>query len=719
MKKANFDQTQEKEPRRHSIRQDLQRQLVQQEAIAWFGEFAIQCRILDELLDQAVTLVARTLGAELCKVLQLLPGGQALLIRSGIGWRDGIVGKTIVETGPTTQAGFTLLTDESIIVDRLKKETRFSGHAILHDHGVVSGMTVVIRGKHGPWGILGAHSSRRIGFTDHDARFLKSIASILGSAIDRFLIEDELRRSRDEIEIILNGISEGITAQDSHGRLLYANQAAAEIIGYASAEELLSTPLHKVMERFEVLDGEGDPFPVDRLPGRLVLQGSLSANELVRFRIQDTGKERWSMVSARPVHDISGKVVMAVNIFRDITAFKKAEKTQKLLADAGDLLASDFDVRTRMDNLARLSVMDLADWCAVHLVDEKQQIIQLAVAHKDPAKVELAHEYEQRYPPDWGPGSALARVMRTGQPEFFPEVTEEMLAAGVRDAEQLEWMHRLGLVSGIIMPLIARGRVLGTLTLVWSDRTRPYTQADVDLIQELARRAAIAIDNGLLFREIQALNVELEQRVVERTRQVEVSHRRLIQEVEERRKAEAALKVSEALLHGLFEYAPDATLLVDKSGKILRANHQAEVVFGYPVGDLVGNTIEQLLPERYRHRHPHHRVKFMASPTTRPMGIGLDLHGMRSDGSDFPVDIMLSPVRLAGGEQVICAVRDITQQKRLQLELAETHRGLFESIEAERQRLSRDLHDGPIQDLYGVIFSFVAMRSGSQISEEL
>ena len=109
----------------------------------------------------------------------------------------------------------------------------------------------------------------------------------------------------------------------------------------------------------------------------------------------------------------------------------------------------------------------------------------------------------------------------------------------------------------------------------------------------------------------------------------------------------------------------------------------------------------------------------MREPITRSMGAGLDLFALRKDGLEFPVDIMLSPVQTEEGERVICAVRNISEQKRLQADLAETHRRLFESVEAERLRISQDLHDGPIQDLYGVALYTQMLRDFVQGTQRL
>ena len=150
-----------------------------------------------------------------------------------------------------------------------------------------------------------------------------------------------------------------------------------------------------------------------------------------------------------------------------------------------------------------------------------------------------------------------------------------------------------------------------------------------------------------------------------------------------------------------------------ESGQIIQVNQQAENGVWLAARRAAGQAIDRLLPRRYWERHVNNRDKYFDQMTTRLMGAGLELYAVRKDGTEFPVDVMLSPIHSEEGDLVISAVRDITEQKRLQTELAETHRRLFESVEAERKLLSQELHDGPLQDLYAVALSLEGIRSTS------
>ncbi|NLX08215.1 MAG: PAS domain S-box protein [Chloroflexi bacterium] len=139
------------------------------------------------------------------------------------------------------------------------------------------------------------------------------------------LTEKALLLSRGQIEAILRSVADGITAQDQTGRVVFANDAAARIIGLNSREELLTAPAEQILQGFEILDENGELFPYDKLPGRLTLQGQNAPETVLRFRVRNTGEIRWSMVKATPVHDELGAVKLAINLFQDITHFKRSE----------------------------------------------------------------------------------------------------------------------------------------------------------------------------------------------------------------------------------------------------------------------------------------------------------------------------------------------------------------------------------------------------------
>jgi PAS domain S-box-containing protein len=151
---------------------------------------------------------------------------------------------------------------------------------------------------------------------------------------ERRWAQEELQGSRDQLEAILRGAADGITAQDATGRIIYANESAARMVGFPSARDLVEAPLDEVMTKFELLDEEGSPLPAERLPGRRALAGEEGPEEVMRFRILATGEERWTIVKAMPIFGERGRVRMAVNIFRDITESKRAEESLRHVREA-------------------------------------------------------------------------------------------------------------------------------------------------------------------------------------------------------------------------------------------------------------------------------------------------------------------------------------------------------------------------------------------------
>ena len=199
---------------------------------------------------------------------------------------------------------------------------------------------------------------------------------------------------------------------------------------------------------------------------------------------------------------------MVCNV-REITGRKRAEEAQRLLAEAGAVLSSSLDDEATLDALACLAVRLPVDLCLIDMIQENGTVIRAAAAHADPAKQPLVDEL-RRYPPDpQGPHPAM-RALRSGRAEATEQVDDATLAATARNAAHLEVLRRLGFASYLCIPLTARGRVLGVVTLIHTDRLRRYDASDLTLAEELARRAALAVDNARLYRAARQARQEAE-----------------------------------------------------------------------------------------------------------------------------------------------------------------------------------------------------------------
>jgi PAS domain S-box-containing protein len=170
------------------------------------------------------------------------------------------------------------------------------------------------------------------------------------------------------------------------------------------------------------------------------------------------------------------------------------------LAEASDLLSRSLELDDALQAVAGLAVDRLADWCGIELLEDSGDLRSVAVAHRDPEKVALAEEMRTRYPVDPASERGVPNVIRTGEAELYREISDELLVESSQDEEHLRLARELGLVSAMIVPLRARGRALGALTLVSSESGQLFDEDDLALAEDLARRAALAIDNALLFR---------------------------------------------------------------------------------------------------------------------------------------------------------------------------------------------------------------------------
>jgi PAS domain S-box-containing protein len=349
-------------------------------------------------------------------------------------------------------------------------------------------------------GILLGVADHIFGHTEH---LLRVGVVVVLSALAVWIagLAERLRRSRDELRVILEGVADGVVAQDPAGRLVFANRAALEATGFSTDREMFDTPRSEILDRFEMLDEDGQPLSAEQLPGRRAARGEEPAPTLVRFRVKATGEERWSNVKATPIRDARGHVALAISIMEDVTEQKQTERAQRFLADAGRLLAGSLDYETTLRNVADLAVPDMADWCAIDVLDADGQIQHVGVAAAHPGELPLADELRRRYPPDPDAPTGVPHVLRTGDPELYPEIPDELLAEGARDEEHLQLIRALEIRSVMVVPMVAGGRTLGAITFVTSRSRRSFDIEDLDLAEELGRRAGTAIDNSLLYGE--------------------------------------------------------------------------------------------------------------------------------------------------------------------------------------------------------------------------
>jgi PAS domain S-box-containing protein len=314
---------------------------------------------------------------------------------------------------------------------------------------------------------------------------------------DATLAGSPLLESHGELEAILRQVADGITVQDASGSLVYANDAAARLIGFASSAELMATPVTEVMARFEMFDESGEPFPLERLPGRLAM-GGVEAEEVIRYRVRGTAIERWSLVKSSPIFDESGDVRFAVNAFQDITERKRAEERLRMLADAGELLASPVDLMETLAQVPGIVVPRLADASSVW-IEEDGKLRRLATAAM-PERAALYGQLPQLYDLDRDAGVPVVEIYRRGEPLFIPAVSTEVLLHAARGDVEAHVIDKLGVRAAMAIPLRAQGRSLGLLTFSAFTPGR-FREIDFEFARDLGARVATALERAVLYRD--------------------------------------------------------------------------------------------------------------------------------------------------------------------------------------------------------------------------
>jgi PAS domain S-box-containing protein len=370
---------------------------------------------------------------------------------------------------------------------------------VWREAGFVSSLIVPLRVRGTVIGDLAlaiADSGRRYG--ESDVARAQELADRCALAIDNARLHTSLRETRDDLRAILEGIADAVTAQAPDGRLVYANDAAVRLLGFASSEEMLAAVPGTIRDRFEMRDDDGEPIPLEILPGRRALAGERPPPLTVRYRNRASARERWSRVQSTPVFDADGGVRLAINVIEDITELKRAEHGHRFLAEASRVLTGSLDYQETLGTVARLVVPQIADWCAVDLADG-DGLDRVAVAHVDPARVELARAVHKRYPPDPRVSTGVYGALRHGTAELYGEITDEMLVQSARDEEHLEILRSVGVQSVMLVPMQLRDRVLGVISFVSSESGRRFDEQDLALAEDLALRAAAAVENARLY----------------------------------------------------------------------------------------------------------------------------------------------------------------------------------------------------------------------------
>ncbi len=322
-------------------------------------------------------------------------------------------------------------------------------------------------------------------------------------------IQAELRASRDQLAAILTGVAEGIMVFDPSGRVLYANSAAARLCGFASPTEMLEASQADIVGQFELSDERGAPLPLDHLPAQQALAGRDPAEMTVRFRVRATGAERWSLVNATPIKNLSGQVTMAVSIFHDITERKRAEDAARFLAAVNLELTRSLEYEDTLRRLAELSVPTLADWCLIDVLGDDGTLFNLATVCADPARRALAEALSPGLSDDLARLAGVPPAASSIKPRLLTQVLDAELTATAHDETHRALLRELELKSIMIVPLVGSGRSQGRILFAVAESGRSYDAGDLAIADDLIGRASLAADNARLYRAAQDQNTTL------------------------------------------------------------------------------------------------------------------------------------------------------------------------------------------------------------------
>src|SRR4051794_11003050 len=351
-----------------------------------------------------------------------------------------------------------------------------------------------------------------------DLAFAEHLARRFALAIDNARLYDEAERSLALLDTLFATAPVGLAFFDQELRYMRINEALAHINGVSVAQHL-GRSMQDVLP-------EAEQEVVDQIRHVLESGEPLTDVEVQVATPREPGRPRLFNASYYPVRSADGQVIGVGAVVNDITdrqraqielaqalererearaAAEAAERRASFLAEASALLDASLDYETTLQNVARLIVSHMADWCGVDIVEAGGGFRNVAVAHVDPAKVEWARQIAQRYPTDPNSPTGVPNVIRTGQPELYPDIPWELVEQAAVDEEHLALLRELQLKAIMIVPMVARGRTLGAISIVAAESGRSYDETDLALAEELARRAAMAVDNARLYTELSGI----------------------------------------------------------------------------------------------------------------------------------------------------------------------------------------------------------------------
>ncbi|HLO29220.1 MAG TPA: PAS domain S-box protein [Anaerolineales bacterium] len=495
-------------------------------------------------------------------------------------------------------------------------------------------------------------------------------------------------------EKVFDAIPLAIISVDWRGQIQYMNRAAKSLLG----EPVKDIKLEEWPEKFGFyLDDGIMPYPAQKLPLVRALRGETVENaEDFILRKQGSEKGIWVSMSGETLRDENGNIEGAIALIRDVNYRKQIEvsrekhikRTETLYSFSHAIAEAGNDLNQIMNLVVKFTAEEIGELSLVALLNTAGDKLRVNAFYDTNATGQSLlrklfvpnFEYEHSR-------TLSGSVIRSGEPLLIPSIPPEHLQVVTLPVLQ-EYMDAIGIESVLIVPLVGRSGVVGTLSLSRHRGSKPFNVQEQSFLTDIAYRAALAIENCRLFESLHA-------------------------EITERLSAKQALAVSEERFRSIFESVTVGIKVLNLEGRILQTNDAFQSMTGYVEDELVGNYFHKFL-------HPQDvRQAIKLFDDVKKNGISsfrFEHRAIHKNKSTVWVKTIFTVISRGRDDEpafIVGIVENITEQKRLELEMAELNSRLQNSMELERLRLAQELHDSPMQSLYSAIYRIEEMRGNA------
>lgn len=668
-------------------------------AIAVLGRMALPVSSdLQPLMEKAVTLVADVLQVEMSKILELK--GDRLLLRAGVGWQEGLVGNATVGIDLDSQAGFTLKSDEPVVVKDLRTETRFSGPPLLRDHHVVSGISVIIKTKSQDYGVFGAHTTKLRQFIDDDINFLQAMANIISLAYERKSSEDELKEREEKYRFLADNQPALIWGAGTDKLCNYFNKVWLDFTGRTLEQELSNgwaegvhpEDIDECVKTYFTAFDKRQPFKMEH-----------------RLRSAD-GSYKWIIDHGLPQFSLSGEFIGYIGTCLDITdskltakALVEQEKKCRIIFegshDAIMLLTEKGFFDCNLQTLELFGIQSKSEFSLYHPADlsppfqpdgrdslsAASEKIQTALKHgnirfewihrrkdgKDfPAEVSISpfdYEGKKVLQATVRDITALKRAEEAlKESNYRWKFALEGAGDGVWDVNlqtsELSLSKRCREMYGF-----AEGEVLNRLD-EWDKYIHPEDKAQKNEICEAyfdGKTSSYVCEYRVLCNDgnwkwILTRGMIVRYDADGRPLRMMGTHQDI---TERKQRIDAELKQSELRLDTIVSNMVDGVIAINQEGLIELFNHAAERIFGYQAEEVAGKNISLLMPEPHKKKHDQYLQNYLNTGRAKVIGLTLEVRGRRKDGAEFPMTLSVGEMPAGDRRLFVGNVRDITEQK--------------------------------------------------------